>query len=239
MPDSQIATILIPCLVIQENNQQFITDNTITGKVLNVPCRDVFVDEVLYWGVPVKGDGMFTTIQWILATGSDAAQPTFDSFLVQRIRDKDSNYTWWVYVLNKDNFKNSCATCCGVAAVPMPGVNGSFMPTIAPCQVACIVNGDGDYYEVYGLPVLPDGETYFPVGSYNNVELFADASGSGYATVGALITYLDSKTTGLGPASPAVTITWSASGDGLTLIATGMNLGDSLCILIESIVPSP
>lgn len=239
MADSQIATIVIPCLVIQENNQQFITDNTITGKVLNVPCRDVFIDEVLYWGVPVKGDGMFTAIQWILATGSDATQPTFDSFLVQRIRDKQSNYTWWVYVENNNNFKNSCSTCCGEAATPMPGVDGSFMPTIAPCQAACVLNDDGDYQNVYGLPVLQGSETYFPVGSYNNDELFEDASGSGYPTVADLLAYMNSRTAALGPGSPPVTITWTASGDDLTLFATGMNELDSLCILIENIIPSP
>ncbi len=237
MPDSQIATIVVPALVIQLNNQQFITDNTITGQVLNVPCRDVFIDEVLYWGVPVKGDGMFTTIQWILATGSDSTKPTFDSFLVQRIRDKDSNYTWWVYVENKNNFKNSCATCCGDAAVPMPGVNGSFIPTIAPCQVACVVNDDGDYETVYGLPSLSGTETYYPIGSYNNEELFEDANANGYANISLLLSYLDSKTSNIG--SPAVTITWSASSDLLTLVATGMNELDSLCILIEPILPSP
>lgn len=237
MPDSQIATIVIPCLVIQENNQQFITDNTITGKVLNVPCRDVFIDEVLYWGVPVKGEGMFTTIQWILATGADADQPTFDSFLVQRIRDKDSNYTWWVYVLNKNNFKNSCATCCGNAAVSMPGVDGSFMPIIAPCQVACVVNSDDEYQNVYGLPALVGDEAYYPVGSYNNEELFEDASANGYANISLLLSYLDSKTSNIG--SPAVTITWAASSDLLTLVAIGLNYLDSLCILIEPVVPSP
>ncbi len=237
MPDSQIATILIPCLVIQENNQQFITDNTITGKVLNVDCRAVLVDEVLYWGVPVKGDGMFTTIQWILATGADTAQPTFDSFLVQRVRDKLTNYTWWIYVLDKNNFKNSCATCCGDAAVPMPGVNGSFMPTIAPCQVACDLNSDGDYQNVYGLPALVDDEAYYPVGSYNNEELFEDASANGYSNISLLLSYLDSKTSNIG--SPAVTITWAASSDLLTLLAIGMNELDSLCILIETVVPSP
>ena len=238
MAESQISRVEIPCLVIQLNNQQFITDDNIFGQVRLVPCKDSLIDEVLYWGVPVKNTGMFTTIQWILRNGSDYDQPTFDSFLVQRVRDKLTNYTWWIYVENGNNFKNSCNTCCGADVVPMPGVDGSFMPQIAPCQQVCdIVNGGGQYQAIFGLPVLPVGQKYFPYGSYNNVKLFSNASGSGYSTISALLSYMNANSVNIG--SPAVTITWTASGDGLTLIGTGFNKYDEICVVVESIVPSP
>lgn len=237
MADSQISRVLVPCFVIQLNQQQFITDDNILGQVLNVPCRDSFVDEVLYWGVPVKDEGMFTAIQWILATGTNAAQPTFDSFLVQRIRDKLSNFTWWVYVLTKNDFKNSCNSCGCDDFIPMPGITGNFLPQIAPCQKLCAIQNDsGAYGAIFGLPTLPAGEVYFPFGSYNNVSLFA-ASGSGYASISALLAFMNLHWTNIG--SPNVTFVWTASGDGLTLTATGGNIYDNLCVVVEPIVPSP
>lgn len=223
----QIATVLIPCYVVQMNQQQFIMDGSVVGQVLDVPCRNALIDDVPYWMVPVKDFGVFTRLDPILATGSNLMQPTFDSFLCVRVRDKLTDYTWWIYG-TKHDFLTSCSTCCDSPAIPMPGTSGSFLIRIEPCQEICVVNALGAYYAVWGLPNLVGGQTYFAFGSYNNAPLFPGA-GNGYPTVTALLAFLNTRWT------PFV---WTVTPDNLTLFATGGALGDSLCVTIVPLTPS-
>ncbi len=230
---SQIANIQIECFVIQQNNEQFILTQGVVGEVRNVSCRNVFIDDVLYWASPIKDEGLFAGWQYRLATDENAAQPTFDSFLVQRIRDKISGYTWWVYVTSNDDFKNSCNTCCGDDEIPMPGVNGSFRPVIAPCQILCdMVNQNGQVYAIFGIPTVT-GAQYYPVGSFNNVAL--PTAPASYNSIAALLVFLNASWTNVG--SPNKTFIWTASGN--TLIATGGVEGDELCVTINSVTSSP
>jgi hypothetical protein len=223
----QIATILIPCYVVRLNNQIFMQGDTIVGQILEVPCRNVLIGEVPYWAVPVKDSGIFTTLDFILATGDNVNPPTFDSFLTTVIRDKLSGNNWWVYGTETD-FITSCSTCCDSPSIPMPGTSGTFVIRVQPCQDICVVDAQGDYQTVWGLPSLGAGQSYFPFGSYNNAPLFPGA-GNGYSTVSALLAFLNSKWT------PFV---WTASADNLTLFATGGALGDSLCVTIIALTPS-
>jgi hypothetical protein len=223
----QIATVLIPCYVVQMNNQLFIQDEEIVGQILEVPCRNALIDDVSYWAVPVKDFGVFTTLDYILAVDDNAAQPTYDSFLVVRVRDKLSGNTWWIYG-TKDNFITSCSTCCDSPPVPMPGTSGSFVIRIQPCQTICVVNTLGGYYAIWGLPGLLPGQSYFPFGSYNNNPLFPGA-GNGYTTVAALLAFMNAN---WGP------FVWTASVDNLTLFATGGVLNDNLCVSVIPLTPS-
>lgn len=238
MADSQISTVLIPCFVIQMNNEQFISDNGVIGRVDNVPCRASNVDQILYWCSPISDAGIFTGVQFRLATGDNLAQPTYNSFYVQRIRDKvglNKNNTWWVYVNTNNDFKNSCNTCCGAAAIPMPGVSGNFNPVFPPCQTLCAENNSDQLEGVFGIPTLPAGDGYYPYGSYDNVQL--PQAPTSYATLEALLTFLNTNWTNHG--SPNTTFVWSVSGDGLTLIALGGIAGHELCVQISAISPSP
>src|SRR5580765_7858359 len=196
MADSQISRVLIPCFVVQLNNQQLISEDGAIGKVENVPCRDSLVDEVLYWCSPVKDEGIFDALQFRLAIYPNADKPTFDSFLVQRIRDKLTNYTWWVYVLTVNDFKNSCNSCCGDAAIPMPGVNGDFHPVFAPCQTLCAENNSDQLEGVFGIPTLGAGQQYYPYGSYDNVAL--PSAPTSYASIAALLVFLNAHWTNVG-----------------------------------------
>lgn len=223
----QIATVLIPCYVVQMNNQLFRTDDEVIGQILEVPCRNALIDDVPYWAVPVKDFGVFTTLDYILAVDDNANAPTFDSFLVVRVRDKLSGNTWWIYG-TKTDFVTSCSTCCDSPAIPMPGTSGTFVIRIQPCQRVCIQNTVGAFYTVWGLPNLLAGQTYFAFGSYNNAALFPGA-GNGYPTVTALLAFLNAKWT------PFV---WTVSPDNLTLFATGGALDDSLCVTIIALTPS-
>lgn len=223
----QIATVLIPCYVVQMNNQLFKTDDEVIGQILEVPCRNALIDDVAYWAVPVKDAGIFTTLDYIVAAGANAAQPTFDSFLVVRVRDKLSGNSWWIYG-TKTDFITSCSTCCDSPAIPMPGTSGTFVIRIEPCQDICLTNIAGAYYTIWGLPTLLPGQTYFAFGSYNNAPLYPGA-GNGYPTVTALLAFLNLRWT------PFV---WTASLDNLTLFATGGALNGSLCVTIVALTPS-
>lgn len=226
MPD-QISTVLIPCYVVEMNNQLFLIDDEVVGQVLDVPCRNALIDDVNYWAVPVKDFGIFTTLDYILAVDGDASPPTYDSFLVVRVRDKLSGNTWWIYGTKAD-FITSCSTCCDSPAIPMPGTTGSFVIRIQPCDTLCIKDTNGNYYAVWGLPTLGSGQHYFPFGSYNNAPLFPGAA-TGYADTTTLLAFLNLRWT------PFV---WTVSSDHLTLIATGGSLNDSLCVTIIALTPS-
>lgn len=229
----QIPNALIAAYVIQLNNTQFITGDSIAGRVLDVPCKNDFIDDPNYWAVPIKDGGIFTILEYIPVAG-EADQfhpPTYDSFPVMRVRDKLSGNTWWCYGTH-DNFVNSCSTCCGGAPIPMPGTLGEINISIAPCDQLCIQNAAGQYYSVTALPTLLGHESYFPYGSHNNLA-FPAASGSGYASPAALLTFLNASWTNVG--SPTVNFVWSLSPDNMTLIATGGNKNDTVCVVISTV----
>lgn len=231
----QISSVLVPCLVLQLNNTilGWHGSNTITGQVLNVPCRNDFIDDTCnYWFVPVKDEGVLTTFSIVPAVDAYAsAPPTFDSLQMFRVRDKLSRQTWWIYGTYQ-NFISACASCCDSPPIPMPGqANGESTLTriIAPCQTICNTNEDflGIFYTVWGLPTLPAGQTYFPIGAYQDSPLQA-ASAAGYATIQDLLDFLNSFWD---------TFNWTASADGLTLIAAGGDQGNTLCVTVIAITP--
>jgi len=228
---SQISTVQVPCYVIQLNNTLIINNDQVIGKTLQVPCRNDFQDDPNYWFVPVKDSGIlsaFTPVPKVYPY-DDTHPPTFDSIPVFRVRDKLSGYTWWIYGTN-DNFTQSCATCCGSSAVPMPTPPSPLI--FAPCDSLCITDDDGNYYSVTALPTLVGSEKYFPVGAYNDVALPA-ASGSGYSSPSALLSFLNANWKHVG--SPDAGFVWTLSSDNLTLIATGGFDGDSLCVQVLTV----
>lgn len=237
---AQISTVLIPCLVVQMNNTVFSTNNGIIGRVENVDCRNVLVDKVLYWASPVKDFGVFegAALQYRLVLPPNEDQPTYDSFLVQRVRDKISGYTWWIYVTaDTDQFVASCETCCGDSAVDMPGTKGEVIAPIliAPCQILCPIDSDGTIAGIFGLPVLEVGQHYYPKGSYSDIA-FPTASPTGYASASALVTFLNAQWN-VPTVSPAADIVWAVSSDKLTLTGTGGFEGDSMCVTVIAITP--
>ena len=239
--EPQIATLLIPCYVVQKNMQIFLTDDNIVGQILKVPCRNVIIADVAMWAVPVKDAQIFTTLYYtpVLDNGQKPVpQPTYDSFMVLRIQDKLSDDIWWVYVTTAQDFVNACSTCCGNSAILMPLTSGGQVIQIAPCDGLCLQNAAGQYYTNWGIPYLPYGYTYFPYGSFNNVPLTA-APAHGFPTLTGLMNFLNSTWSNTG--SPNANITWTLSPDNLTLIATETGYGtgsDNLCVNVLAINPS-
>lgn len=234
----QIPNALIPCYVVQMNNTVFIQGDQIIGRVLEIPCKNDFIDDPNYWAVPVKDAGIFTTLEYYpVAQYPDP--PTYDSFPVFRVRDKLSGYSWWIYG-TQQNFVSSCSTCCGAGALPMPNTAGGFVINIAPCSTVgaaggYAINDLGQFYMRFALPTLIGSEVYYPYGSYDNVA-FPTASGAGYATPTLLLAYLNTVWGNIG--SPNVSIVWTLSADNLTLTATmtsGAVAGDEICVVITTV----
>ncbi len=217
-------TNTIPALVIQLKDVQYLCNDGVgsIGEMQNIPCN-LQMEDAEYWAVPQKGNGIFTNLRWVLLTDSPTA-PSYDSFVCFRIYDKLTGYP--IYVRGTfDEYKNSCNYCCGDAPTPMP----TDVPLIAPCQDLCeIVNANGQYQAIFGLPQLGVGQTYNPEGAYNN-NPFPAPNPAGYSSVAALLVFLNANW------NP---FTWTASSDGLTLVATGGNLGDTVCGIIRPFYPS-
>jgi hypothetical protein len=237
MPDN-IGTIYIPAPVVQLKNTQFLEYGVIIPQILEVPCRTVHIDTTQYWATPSKDHGVFTGWYYTPQTdevGNPIAAPTFDSWTVTRIRDKQypSDYSWWL-LCTVDQYINACRTCCGNAFTPITYT----VPTIAPCQTICeSVNDEGLYYAIFALPELGDGQTYFPIGSYDNVPM-PTANAAGYATEGALQTFLNTNWNLVGDFSPGVQLQWTVSGGIVTaVVEDGGELSDVICVVINAITP--
>jgi hypothetical protein len=227
---NQISSVTIPCLCLSENNVLFldrIHGETVIGKVLEVPCRNIIYNNYDFWAIPIKDSGIFTTLEFLPIRGEDTAAPTFDSFVSVRISDKLSNNEWMVYGTKQQFLAASDFPVGSPSPTPMPGISPSFSLRIAPCQVMNIVDGSGNPYAIMGIPTLDAGYVYFPYGSRNNVA-YPSASTSGYANTTTLLAYLNATFT------PYV---WTIVNN--ILFATGGTLNDSLCVNVIEILPSP
>lgn len=226
---AQIFTVTVPAYVVSLNNFTFIDNGdteTVVGKIIPVPCRDILYDNTDRWAIPVKDHGIFSDLDFEYKADRFLAQPTYDSFSVFRIRDTKSSSEWMIYGVQQDLIL-SCQTCCDGVPVPMPMPAGGQL-MFAPCQPVYLTNANGTPYMVFGIPSLGAGQTYFPYGSFNNVA-YPTASSAGYSTIAALLVYLNANF------SPYV---WTVSTDGLTLFATGGAIGNVPCVSIIAINPS-
>ena len=226
---NQISSVTIPCLCLSENNVLFldrINGETVIGKVLEVPCRNVIYNNYDMWAVPIKDSGIFTTLEFVLIRGGDTAQPTFDSIQCCRILDKMSNNEWVVYGTKQQFLASSDFAVGSASPTPMPGISGSFAIRIAPCQVMNIVDGSGNPYAVMGIPTLSAGYVYYPYGSANNAA-YPVAPTAGFATTAALLAYLNTNFT---------PYTWTIVNN--TLFAKGGTINDNLCVNIIAVLPS-
>jgi hypothetical protein len=178
--------------------------------------------------VPIKDSGIISILEPIPATGAYAAEPTPDSIRVIRVRDKyRPNYTWWV-VCSLADYYASCQACCGAAFVPIPT---PLLPVIIPCQNVCEAqDASGNFLSTFGVPA--DVGTYWAYGYFNGTILPTRTA----ATLAALVTALNAAWSAVG--TPARNFIWSSPAAGV-LQATGGLEGDSLCVLVFSIAPSP
>lgn len=207
-----IGTVYIPAPVIQLKNTQFIENGLLVPQILQVPCRSVHTDIGRYWAVPTKDNGVFTGL-WMqpayTANGTAITKPSYDSFLVLRVRDEISDYTWWLKA-DLTQYTAACNTCCGDAFTPIT----YSVPIISPCQTVCDSqdSSPSNYYAVFAAPALGAGLNYVVNGAYNN-EQVADFTST---SLDDLISDLNANFGTIG--SPSVTIIWTRIGS--TIIGT-------------------
>lgn len=227
-----IGTVYIPAPVVQLKDTQFLEDGVIVPQVLEVPCRNVHIDIGQYWAIPTKDNGIFTGWWYqpaATSTGAAIAKPTFDSFSVLRIRDKITDYTWWI-LATVTTYTGACNTCCGDDFTPIPNPD---VPVIAPCQEICdAIDDDGNYFVVFAYPELGAGQEYQVTGSFDNVEVEIPNS----TDPTDLQSNLNSDFTGVGDESPPISITWIVADGVITgTLQDGRGLGSSLCLSVVAV----
>lgn len=234
----------IPALVLQKNNQVFLAPGGVyaqkaggsdfmagVGLLTEVPTPDggAVIDSD-YWAEPV-GEGILTGFNYIPYNASDpigSIQPSPQAFKICRIYSRNASDYWYLV----GSVAQYITAYGGGAAMPTTEVT-----LLAAYQKACeFINGT-QYGFIFQLPQLVGNERYFPFGMFNGVNLPAGAN-AGYATVAALLTFLNASWTNLG--SPITAIVWTASPDNLTLIGTETagGGGDVLQGAISAINPS-
>lgn len=219
---NNIATVSIPCCVVQQKNSPFVDNGQILPQLKNVPCREVDVDDVGYWCTPVNDNGIFTSLKFTPQTdevGNAITAPDYLSFNTFRVRDKISNDFWYIVGTIAD-FYASCQTCCGVSFIPMP----CTVPVVPVCQTICDSTNDaGDFISIFAAP-SPDTGTYTGNGAFNGEALTQISA----ATVALLVAQMNIHWASVG--SPPETLVWSNVGN--EIIATGGSDGDEICIVI-------
>jgi hypothetical protein len=215
----------IPGLVIQRNNQVYISSAGISaqytgsgevvtglGLLTEIPTPDGgAVIDFDCWATPV-GEGIVSGFTFTPYNANDpigSVQPNVQAFKCFRIYNRFASDDW--YVLG--TVAEYITAFGGGAALPT-----TISTLLAGFQVLCqfVDAAQTKYGIVLALPPLiaPD-DRYFPFGYFNGVELPAGAN-AGYATVAALLAFLNANWTNLG--SPVTAIVWTASTDGITLV---------------------
>lgn len=221
----------LSAVAIQFNTEVYLNDGVTPGQTVRVPTPSLggfaFGD---YWAVPVN-DGVLSGFNYQSTAPDSTDAPDVQAFHVVRIQDTNSNDVWWLFGTSTQYYvASNTVECCGDSSPN--GVMPTNVPAIAPCQVICL-DANGVAMAVLGIPgVLGAGETYYPFGYFNGVRL-AQSAPAGYATVVALVAFLNGNwRTG------ALNNTWVASADGLTVRNTldGTATGaDVLCAAIVKI----
>lgn len=232
MPNS-IPLITIPAPVIQLNNDTYLADGQYSPRTLNIPCgTNAWVDDIQHWAIPIKDYGICTNVFFQPAVGDypPGTEPTPDSLLVLRVRDKYyPGFTWWV-ICTIEEYYAACQTCCDDTPVPIPDPT---LPMIVPCQKICEAqDAEGNYFVTFAAPTLAGGENYRTYGQFNEDELASFDSTS----LDDLVTDLNADYDEVG--TPTREIIWTRSGN--TIIGTvqyGAGEDDSFCLLITAIVP--
>jgi hypothetical protein len=235
----------IPGLVLQRNNQVYLSEGGISvqksgggdivvgvGLLTEIPTPDGGgVIDYDCWATPV-GEGILTGFTFTPYNANDpigSVQPNVQAFKCFRIYNRLASDDWYVV---------------GTVAEYITAYNGgAALPTTittlpAGWQKMCeFINSSNQYGALFALPPLLTPDTkYFPYGYFNGVALPAGAN-AGYATIAALLVFLNANWTNLG--SPVTAIVWTVSADNITLIATETAGGGSDIIAAQIVAINP
>ena len=231
----------IPALVIQHDAEIYISDSGVVGltELIPTPSSGGGVDYD-YWATPVNNFGIIGNgFKYTPTTAANNTPPTPQSFHVVRIifTVGYQNSTAWYALGTSTQYVAASEQVEGTVIASPPAImpTASSLPNFAPCQLFCTQNATtGLYQGNVGLPTLAAGQTYHPVGYFDGIA-FTSASGAGYSSVSALLTFLNTNWTNVG--SPAIALTWTATSDNLTLIFTANNVAtgtDTICVAVNA-----
>lgn len=203
-------------LVVQKDSTIYKNSDGTFGQLMLVPTPSSGgkVDSD-YWLTPVIDSGIVGTgfIPQI-CQALDVNKPDPQSFHAVRIivYTQDQSTAWWAvgnstqYILASNDAESNAPSS---PPVTMPQTLAAFVPE----QVICNQNANGLYFGILAAPTLGTGK-YFVKGYYNDSALPA-ASGAGYASASALLTFLNTAVTGWASVG-----TWTKTADNLTFIVT-------------------
>ena len=206
-----MATSITGFVLIKDDIQFVNTDGTV-GESMQIPTPDGggVVDSDV-WAIPVN-DGVFSGWQLLPYNPTNTVEATLPTPQSVACTKLSSNKTsdWYVVVGTSAQYVTAAN---GGTALPTayPFVIHT-LPKLAVCQTINSQDANGNYIATIGVPSLTVGGKFYPFGYLNGVAL-TQASTSGYADVTSLLSFLNSGTW-------ATVGTWTATLDGLTLIAT-------------------
>lgn len=219
----------LSAVALQFDTTVYLNDGVTPGQTVSVPTPSLggYV-EGDYWAVPVN-DGVFSGFNYSYTTPNSTDAPDIQAFHVVRVQSTQSNEVWWLFGTSTQYYvASNTVECCGDSSPN--GVMPTNVPAIAPCQTICL-DSDGVATAVLGVPgAISGAQRYYPFGYFNGVAL-AHSSPTGYATVTALLAFLNGNwRTG------ALTNTWVASSDNLTISNTLDNTATGEDVLCAAIV---
>ena len=219
----------IPALVLQKNDDVFISPVG-SSKEIPTPDTGAYIDGD-YWALPVNAGikSGFTYLPYNPSNTVEATAPVPYAIAVSRVSSTKTSDVFWVVGTTAQYI----TAAGGGTALPttIPNITLHTKVLIPVCQDVAFTNASGLYTVVLGLPTLGAGEKYYPFGYMDGVAL-ATASSSGYSSVSALLSFLNTNWTNVG--SP------TTSSDNLTLIGTetsGVGI-DVFCGDVFAINPS-
>lgn len=190
--------------VIQKGNVTFALCG---AQVLAVPCGDDAVGiDGEYWATPVKDNGVFRGY----IPRKAVAAPTYDSFKIVKIYDKQSGNTYWV-VGSLDEYLALCAADTPVATV---------VPIVIPEIPICVETGGTTEVRFTLPPIVAPNDAYKYSLAVDGVRLenSQDGGGAGYANAAAIVVHLIANHAAVG--------TWTSVGtDVIKLVTAADKIG--------------
>lgn len=169
------------------------------GLTLPCPCGVSYAFYGEFWAHPIKRDGVFYGYEFLLAASYPTA-PSFDAFKVTKLKDVETNDTYWVAATKANVLSqiNDCGT-----------ITEETIPTVV-VEVGGIQNG-ANYEWYFGVPTKASSDEYKVQVALDGVAQDTPAA-AGHTDLTAAVTWLNTNIPEAG--------TWSNASGKLKLVAT-------------------
>lgn len=213
----------IPGLVVQYDNDVYLNSDFTIGQTMLIPTPSSggIVDDD-YWAIPVS-TGVITGFNYQSTTPGSVVQPdgsNGQAFHVVRIVSKNVPDDWYVLGNSTEYLAASeDVECCTSPPVLMP----TTQPLLAPCQLLCDTDANGNYIGVWGIP-HPDTGTYHINGYVNGVLQTQVTSANSAGIAAALNGNGGWAAVGVWTSVSDVLVVTQSAGDGTTVVCIVITL---------------